>query len=175
MNKSITITSAQGADEYVQAIQAAADAGAVAIANEISNGSGLELFRKLKFEKLGFDPLKQERSLNVVEQVNQTFTYLASFMAARLLFEWYPHMERLDLNLGTAPGTDIESFDYGGVAAEVFAATSPSSNDKLRKDIRKVAASTARHKYVFFDCPGISAGKYSQSYSPEVVVWSLDA
>lgn len=175
MSKSITIISAAGADAYVQAIEAAAEAGAAAIANELSSGSGLDLFRKLKFEKLGFDPLQKERSLNVVEQVNQTFTYLASFMAARLLFEWYPHMARLDLNLGTAPGTDLESLDHGGVAAEVFAATSPSSNDKLRKDIRKVAASTAHHKYVFFDCPGISAGEYSQSYSSEVVVWSLDA
>lgn len=175
MSKSITITSTDDAETYVNAIQIAADAGAAAIVTEISNGSGLDLFRKLKFEKLGFDPLDSTRGLNVVEQVNQTFTYLASFMAARLLFEWHPSMTSLTLNLGTASGSDLESSDCGGIAAEVFAATSPSNNDKLRKDVRKVDASHASHKYVFFDCPGIAMGEYGQSYSPEVVVWSLNA
>lgn len=173
MSKSINITSADDAEAYVNAIEAAADAGALAIAAEISKGSGLALFRKLKFEKLGFDPLDSARGLNVVEQVNQTFTYLASFTAARLLFEWHPSMRSLRLNLGTALGSDLESSDCGGIAAEVFAATSPSSNDKLRKDIRKVDSFHARHKYVFFDCPGVAVGEYAQSYSPEAVAWSL--
>ena len=35
-----------------------------------------------------------------------------------------------------------------------FSATHPSSNDKLKKDIAKVGESPAKHRYVFFHCPG---------------------
>jgi hypothetical protein len=39
------------------------------------------------------------------------------------------------------------------VAAETFAATRPDSNDKLRKDVEKVRAMPAKHRYVFYLSP----------------------
>jgi hypothetical protein len=57
------------------------------------------------------------------------------------------------MNLGTTAGTDVESAD-GRIAAEVFAAVSPSNNGKLQKDISKVNSTAAEHRYVFFYSPG---------------------
>jgi len=133
----------------------------------------LSFLEQLKFERIGCDPLDKSKPWNLIEQINQTFTYLASFKAAALLFKWHPNMESLTLNLGTANGTDIESQYDGGVAAEIFAATSPSSNQKLKKDIEKVLSATASYKYVFFICPNIEKGYYETKLSNEVKVWSL--
>ncbi len=46
-------------------------------------GSPLELLGALKFQPVGSDPLTGE-PLNFVEQLNQTFTTLASFRAVEL-------------------------------------------------------------------------------------------
>ena len=91
--------------------------------------------------------------LNLIEQVNQTFTALVSVRAVEYLFDHHPGACPFRVNLGTAPGSDIESLDRS-VVAEVFAATSPSSNQKKKKDIAKAAAVPAKHRYVFFHCPG---------------------
>ena len=82
-------------------------------------------------------------------------------------------MESLSLNLGIVSGTDIESSHNGGIAAEVFAATNPRSNQKLQKDIAKVQGVTASHKYVFFMCPNIETGKYKANNSQGIKIWSL--
>lgn len=106
----------------------------------------------VKFQTVGRDPLSS-RPLNFIEQVNQTFTYLATCAALRQLLREHADAAPFVVNLGTAPGFDILSED-GTVAAEVFAATGPNSNDKLRKDLARVSASSAKYKYVFFSCPG---------------------
>ena len=107
---------------------------------------------RVKFTPSGCDPLDLERSLNFVEQLNQSFTYLATIEAARWLFVRHPEHAPFILNLGTAPGADLASTN-GAVAAEVFAATHPDSNDKLRKDINKVRSSNASLRYVFYLSP----------------------
>ena len=133
---------------------------------------GLELLRLLRFSKSGRHPL-EDRDLNFIEQVNQTFTYLVSLRAVRLLLEQYPGIDGFLLNLGTQAGSDIESFDRT-VAAEVFAAVTPSDARKLVKDIQKVLKSPAKHKYVFFYAPGFSAGRRKElERSSEVQVWSV--
>lgn len=114
--------------------------------------TGLDTLARLKFAPVGCDPLDPERPLNVVEQLNQTFTYLASFAAAKWLLAKHPGSAPYTLNLGTMAGTDIVSAD-GQVAGEVFAATHPDSNDKLRKDMDKIGLSGAAHKYVFYLSP----------------------
>ncbi len=114
--------------------------------------TGLDTLARLKFSPVGCDPLDPARNLNVVEQINQTFTYLASLAAARWLLARHPANVPYTLNLGTMAGTDIVSAD-GEVAGEVFAATHPDSNDKLRKDMDKVGLSPATHKYVFYLSP----------------------
>ena len=131
--------------------------------------NGLQLLEKMKFEKIGFDPLNVQRQLNLIEQINQTFTYLASFKAVEILFQQHSEASEFILNLGTTTGTDIESKDAGGIAAEVFAATKPSSNNKLKKDINKVSATGMAHKYVFFLCPYIKPGICKEKSTKDVV------
>jgi hypothetical protein len=106
----------------------------------------------LKFDRAGCDPLDAGRSLNFIEQVNQTFTYLATIQAARWLLENHGEHAPYVLNLGTAPGSDICSQD-GCVIAETFAATHPDSNRKLAKDIAKVQRAPGLLKFVFYLSP----------------------
>jgi hypothetical protein len=117
----------------------------------------IDVFARLRFEQIGHHPL-QDRALNLVEQLNQTFTCLASLRAAAWILSRHPESSPLRLNLGTASGSDIEAFD-GSLAAETFAAVTPKNNDKLRRDIRKVSLMTARLKYVFYICPQLGVSE----------------
>ena len=115
----------------------------------------------MKFGGIGFDPLDSNRKLNIIEQINQSFTYLASFYALEVLFTEYPKLAPVKLNLGTAPGSDIES-ECGELAAEVFAAVAPTSNQKLKKDINNVLETESKLKFVFFMCPNFELGRQSK-------------
>ena len=117
----------------------------------LTTGHPLEVFAKLKFDMSGYHPTA-DRPLNLIEQINQTFTYFASIRAARWLLKHHPSAAPFKLNLGTVGGTDIESLD-GSVAAETFASVDPKNNSKLEKDIAKVASTSAKYKYVFYICP----------------------
>lgn len=129
---------------------------ASALSQVLAESKPLNALARVKFEQVGFHPI-QDRALNFIEQINQTFTFLASLRAAAWIFTHHSGVGPLRLNLGTAGGSDIESLD-GTLAAEAFAATSPSSNDELRKDIAKVAATSAQFKYVFYSCPSVPPG-----------------
>ena len=172
----ITIRNAEEIENYIEDLRSSAEKAQLQLAEISGYTEPLELLFRIKFEKIGFDPLNQQRSLNLIEQINQTFTYLASFKAAALLFSWYPHIESLNLNLGTKAGIDIESDDDGGIAAEVFAAVTPRNNKKLIKDIEKVSKEKAAHKYVFFMSPDHDEGPYRGNESVDgIKVWSLGA
>jgi hypothetical protein len=120
-------------------------------------GSGIELLRKIKFDQIGHHPIDR-RPLNLIEQVNQTFTALASLRAAELLFEWHPKLKQIRFNIGTERGSDIEC-PNGTFAAEVFATTNLKNNRKLARDIAKVLTrDDVGERYVFFHCPGIAEG-----------------
>ena len=142
------------------------------ISFEIGLNSSQTLFSKMKFGGIGFDPLDSKRKLNIVEQINQSFTYLASFYALEILFIEYPELAPFRLNLGTAPGSDIES-ECGELAAEVFAAVAPTSNQKLKKDINKVLETNAKLKFVFFMCPNFELRRQLKFERDDVVVWAL--
>lgn len=105
-----------------------------------------------KFSQIGCDPLDPSRPLNLVGQINQTFTYLASITGARWLQLQHPECAPLILNVGTQPGFDIES-DCGQFVAETFAATDPKSNNKLKKDVVKLGTSKAPHRFLFYLSP----------------------
>lgn len=140
-----------------------------------TTGHGIDLLRSLKFEQVGMHPL-EDRPLNVIEQVNQTFTCLVTLRAAELLFEWYPTIERLRLNVGAVGGSDIESTD-DTLAAELFAAVHPRNNRKLIKDIAKVVGrNDVQNRYVFFHSPGFSAGRQHdlETDAADVQVWSVN-
>ncbi len=121
-------------------------------------GSPLELFTALRFETVGHDPLTGE-ALNVIEQLNQTFTILVSLRAVERLIEMHPEANGFRLALATSSGRDIKSVEPDLVAAEVFSATHPGSNQKLRKDIARLTSDPARHRYVFFAAPKYAIGR----------------
>lgn len=145
------IHSTRELDELENQVIAAAKRTVDSLHTLLSEAEPLHAFSQMKFEPSGFHPT-DDRSLNLIEQINQTFTYLASVHATRWLFQHHPDAAPFRLNLGTAGGTDIESID-GSIAAETFASVDPRNNRKLDKDIDKVGCTTAEHKYVFYISP----------------------
>jgi hypothetical protein len=171
--KKIILKNSTEVAAYTDIILDAADAAQRHMLALAGTRNGTQLLEAMKFEKIGYDPLDIGRELNLVEQINQSFTYLASFRAAEILFQRHRGISELSLNLGMMAGSDIESSGAGGIAAEVFAATRPKSNRKLSKDTAKVVATDATHKYVFFMCPGIEAGPHKEGSTGDILVWSL--
>lgn len=149
-------------------IEIAADRAAANLSVLVETCVPLDVLRKMKFDEFGADPL-DARPMNMIEQPNQTFTYLASLDGATYLLERHPDHAPFVLNLGTRSGYDIESED-GQVVAEVFAAVRPGNNNKLVKDSKRVHNADARHKYVFFMTPGVAAGERQSAYDDVTVV-----
>jgi hypothetical protein len=89
------------------------------------SGDPLDFLRHMKFDPIGFHPI-EERSLNLVEQINQTWTFAVALAAARQLLQPHPDVGGFRL----APGAyaslplDIISEAEGQVGAETFAAVS---------------------------------------------------
>jgi len=174
MKKQIIIRGKADIYRYMEEILASAEDTQINVCELSGNKEAIDLLYRMKFEKIGYDPLNSQRRLNLIEQLNQTFTYMASLKAARYLFSNYNGLKSLTLNLGTRAGWDIETNDDGGVIAEVFAAVSPKNNKKLEKDIKKVFEATARRKFVFFMCPGFEERPYPEMQTkPNVTVVSL--
>jgi hypothetical protein len=129
----------------------------------------MALLKKLRFETVGHDPLTGE-PLNVVEQLNQTFTILVTLRAVERLIELHPEASGFHVALGTCSGRDISSVEPGLVAAEVFSATHPDSNKKLQKEIARLADDPAFHRYVFFAAPTYFAGRRQELEKPGIGV-----
>ena len=112
----------------------------------------------MKFDPVGSHPL-EDRPLNIIEQVNQTFTYLVAVKAAEILMDWHPDAKGFRLAPGAhAPkGTlDVESLEPGLVGAETFAAVRPENNQKLAKDLKKLSNRSEIHRYIFFMSPAFA-------------------
>lgn len=172
MLKSFIVNNINELEQLEQKLYESMDKSLLQMNSEINSDSSQTLFSKMKFGGIGFDPLDSDRALNMIEQINQSFTYLASFYALEILFTEYPELAPFRLNLGTAPGSDIES-ECGELAAEVFAAVAPTSNQKLKKDINKVIKTDARLKFVFFMCPNFELGRQAKLERDSVIVWAL--
>ena len=88
----------------------------------------LDLLRRMKFDPVGYHPI-EDRSLNFIEQINQTRTFAVALAAARQLLALHPDVGGFRL----APGAhasiplDIMSEAEGQVGAETFAAVTPRS------------------------------------------------
>ena len=115
--------------------------------NYAQNTDALQFFASIKFIPLGKDPITGD-ALNLIEQINQTYSDLVVLAATHDLIDRYPEKTFI-LQLGAASGFDVQSTD-GEVAAECFAVTSVSSNDKMNKDCKKLMKSEAEQKYIFF-------------------------
>jgi hypothetical protein len=150
------LTFAEAEDMHVKLAESAAHTAKWLAAR--TNDDPMSPLRAMRFDAVGHDPLTGE-PLNVVEQLNQTFTILVSLRAIEQLFEIHPDAGGFRLALGTSSGRDIESVKERLVAAEVFSATRPTSNQKLKKDQMRLVSDPAQYRYVFFCCPGYSAGR----------------
>ncbi len=174
MSKCIVLGRNSNIEDYRETLRGSAEETHIRLAKLADDTTPLEFLYRLKFEAVGCDPLDASRELNLIEQLNQCFTYFASFNAAELLFANHSRIGTLTLNLGTKSGWDIESGDDGGLVAEVFAAVTPKNNGKLAKDIKKVSGAGAQHRYVLFMCPGYASGPFKAVPAPKgVCVWSL--
>jgi hypothetical protein len=140
------------------------------------NGDALDLLRSMKFEVVGRHPI-EDRPLNFVEQVNQTWTYAAALAATRKLLELHPEANGFKVAPGAdmALPLDIMSVVENLVGAEVFAAVDPRNNRKLALDLAKLANRPELHRYVFFSSPGFPGLQHRHELDTSgVQVWSAD-
>ena len=143
----------------------------------VNNGSPIDFFHAIKFEKIGCDPLDTTEQWNLIEQINQTFTYLASLKASEILFEEHKSLKMVKLNLGTTDGYDLIGTDAKGkdiVVAEVFATVNHRNNAKLRSDIEKVMTSDIEKRYVFFAAENVEASNPYVGYKPKFDISRLE-
>lgn len=171
---SIHIRTVDDADRLFETIRASAQRAHDWIAAQA--GDPLDMLKRMKFELVGFHPI-EDRALNVVEQINQTWTYFVAASAAKQLLELHPDVGGFHL----APGAhaslelDIMSKAPGEVGAETFAAVDPRNNRKLSQDLQKMATRAERHRYVFFMSPLYPvAGRQPKLERDGVEVWSLE-
>lgn len=136
----------------------------------------LALFRQIKFNVVGQHPIGGHR-LNFIEQINQTWTYLAALAAARQLLIQHPDAGGFRLAPGAhaAQPLDVMSLADGLVGAETFAAVHPDNNQKLARDLNKMGGRGETYRYVFFISPGFSGtGRQPQLERDGVQVWRVD-
>jgi hypothetical protein len=140
------------------------------------DGQPLDLLRRMKFDTVGWHPV-EGRALNLVEQVNQTWTYVAAIAAVRHLLVAHPDAGGFRI----APGADMSqpldvmSVADGLVGAETCAVVHPMNNRKIKKDVAKLAGRPELHRYAFFMCPLFPGTvRRHQFESGGVQVWSVD-
>ena len=167
----VVVNTYQEIDALAESISQSAAETARRLAALASAHRGLDLLHTLRFEPLGRQPLGTE-PLNLIEQLNQTFTYLVSFAGARYLFREFPNGAPYTLNLGPTAGPDIVSRDRQ-IVAEVFAAVDPENNDKLADDIQRVRRYDAAYRFVFYYSPGHEEATVIPPEPPQVIIISL--
>ena len=170
----IVVRNIEDVDRYLGQVRGAAEKIHAWIAAQ--TGDPLDLLRRMKFEMVGFHPI-QGHALNVVEQINQTWTYVVALAAARHLLEMHPEAGGYVLAPGAhaAIELDIMSKAPGLVGAETFAAVDPRNNNKLETDLLKLAARTEQHRYVFFMSPRFPGFKRLPQWERNgIQVWSVD-
>jgi hypothetical protein len=137
--------------DIVQNVICAAEGLRQSLAKLCQEKTEFDLLRSLKFEHVGFNPAHCDGSYHVIEQINQSMTYLTTACALKWLKAKHPDLHWHG-SLGPAGGTDIFSSDES-VLCEVFAAVNETNNQKLKRDIEKIlkAASTSSSvtRYVF--------------------------
>ncbi len=168
------ITTTSEVDAYIMKVEAAAARTLDWFARQKT--SSLDLLKELKFATVGFHPV-DGHALNFVEQINQTWTYLAALAATRELLRLHPEAQGFAIAPGAHASQDLDimSVEPGLVGAETFAAVLPSNNAKLAKDLKKLARRNERHRYVFFLSPKYpGTHRRSQLERDEIQVWSVD-
>lgn len=142
-------------------------------------GDPMAMLKHMKFDLVGFHPIGGHE-LNVVEQINQTWTYAVAIAAARQLLLRHPDAQGFRIAPGAhfAQALDIMSVIEGLVGAETFAAVDPRNNRKLEVDLAKLSKFTGvTHRYVFFMSPAKFPGnkRWHELEKYGVQVWSVEA
>jgi hypothetical protein len=136
----------------------------------------LAMLKSMKFEQVGFHPMTGD-ALNIIEQINQTWTFAVAIAATKKLLDLHPEAGGFRLAPGAhaALPLDIMSVCEGLVGAETFAAVHPRNNKKLSFDLDKLARCSEKHRYVFFMSPAYPNNVRHESLEREgVQVWSVD-
>lgn len=170
----LIVRSVVDADLLMEKVRTAA----ASVRNWIAEQSGdpLDMLRRMKFDSVGFHPI-EGHALNIVEQINQTWTYCVALAAARQLLLLHPDAGGFSLAPGAqaCQALDILSVVEGFVGAETFAAVTPRNNGKLDADLLKLSKRQEKHRYVFFMSPLFRGNKrLFQFEQPGVQVWSVD-
>lgn len=173
----LTIYTVADAECMMKKVRKAADDAHQWIVEQTGQtGDSLDMLRLIKFNPIGFHPI-EHRPLNLVEQINQTWTFVAAIAAARKLLELHPDAGGFRL----APGAhaslplDIMSEKDGLVGAETFAAVSPGNNRKLEKDLEKLTVRSEEYRYVFFMSPEFPGNERLPQFERDgIQVWSVD-
>jgi hypothetical protein len=170
----LEVSTTEDVDRYMALIRASAACAHDWIAG--FSGDPLELLRELKYSPVGRHPI-EDRPLNLVEQINQTWTYAVALEATRKLIELHPEAGGFKV----APGAhmsiplDIMSVDEGLVGAETFATVHPRNNGKLVADRIKLSSRPELHRYIFFASPAFPTTARLPAFEVEgVQVWSID-
>lgn len=169
----LTIRTADEADRLMTMMSKSAAQARDWISAQV--GDPLDMLKRMKFEPVGFHPI-ENRALNLVEQINQTWTYAVAIAAVRQLLLLHPEAAGFKL----APGAhaslplDIMSEIDGLVGAETFAAVSPRNNNKLAQDLIKLARRHETYRYIFFMSPSFPDNlRHAQFERDGVQVWSV--
>lgn len=143
----------------VRGLRRKVERAAIALAQRLRRMEARDPFgviKEFKLEPLGFDPYHPNHTMNLVEQINQSATLLVACAAVERLLRKHPSREGYVISRPTSKGYDLWALDVS-VAAEVFAATSPGNNQKIKKDLIAVLKNKEpferdppQHRYVFF-------------------------
>jgi hypothetical protein len=136
----------------------------------------LDWMREIKFNKIGYCPYDPTRALNFIEQLNQTWSLVAAIEATRILFDLHPEAGGFSIAAGAhaAQKYDVMALATNNIAVEIFAATSPNSNQKLTNDLEKLRLSDQDHRYVMFLSPNFPTTTRHQKLEKfGVQVWSV--
>jgi hypothetical protein len=173
MTMCLKVQTVADVDRYMDLLRASARRAQERIVAQ--PGDPLDLLRRMKFEAVGCHPI-EDRALNIVEQINQTWTFVVALAAARQLLALHPDVGGFRL----APGAhasiplDIMSETEGEVGAETFAVVSLRNNNKLATDLAKMTLRHEKHRYVFFMSPRYpKAERLPQFERDGVQVWSV--
>ncbi|SRR6266566_5259978 len=118
----------------------------------------MALLKALRFEMVGHNPLTGD-PLNVVEQLNQTFTILVTLRAIERLIELHPEAGGFRLALGTSSGRTSKTLYRPWLLPRSSLPHIRRATRMLKNDLARLAGDPARHRYVFFAAPGYAAGQ----------------
>lgn len=148
MEKQLVIKTIEELNQYKEQIKTNADLSIMKLKKLLETNDSFNILHQLKFEKSGYEPLFGYE-LNLIEQLNQMFTYIVSLKGVELLLKEHPG-EEFVVNFGTQNGYDIMTLD-GKIICECFASTNPLSNRKIIKDLERLQDNkNAEYKYEFF-------------------------